>query len=347
MPGIQVRSAEEADSGRWDEFVRGCSASTPYHGWRWRDVYSNAVGLRTHFLLAERDAGVVGVLPMVEQSNPVHGRILTSLPFVNYGGPLARDSEAVAALVAAARERVHLRRAAYAEFRCPPGAQIELPCSRHKVRAALPLPDTADALWRSFPSKLRSQVKRAMKADLVADPSGGMAALPEFYELLARKWREHGSPLHARRLFSELLRGPDADVSIVLVRHEGTAVGAGWLQHSPTSSEMVWAATLRRYDRLSPNMLLYWTALQVAIGRGSRTFDFGRSTRDAGTHLFKLQWGSVTEDLPWYYVLGSRAEVPAAVTARKDSQAFQAMWSRLPLALTRLIGPRLARRLPL
>ncbi len=64
--------------------------------------------------------------------------------------------------------------------------------------------------------------------------------------------------------------------------------------------EMTWASSLYAYNRLSPNMALYWAFMERACNSGVTLFNFGRCSEGAGTHRFKKQWGSRDEQLWWY-----------------------------------------------
>jgi hypothetical protein len=69
--------------------------------------------------------------------------------------------------------------------------------------------------------------------------------------------------------------------------------------------EMTWASSLREYNREAPNMLIYWSFMERAIAEGVKRFNFGRCTRGAGTHRFKMQWGGREEELWWYGLAAS------------------------------------------
>jgi hypothetical protein len=92
-------------------------------------------------------------------------------------------------------------------------------------------------------------------------------------------------------------------------------------------------------------MLMYWHLLERAVQRRESTFDFGRSSADSSTYRFKKQWGAVPVPAEWqYHVLsGSVGEM------RADSPRYQRLvrwWKRLPLWVTRLLGPRIVRGIP-
>ena len=92
-------------------------------------------------------------------------------------------------------------------------------------------------------------------------------------------------------------------------------------------------------------MRLYWDCMSYAIARGSRVFDFGRSTVDSGTHRFKLQWGGQTRPLHWVYPL-EQAELASGSPGGSFREQAQQIWSKLPLGLANRLGPLISPGLP-
>ena len=93
-------------------------------------------------------------------------------------------------------------------------------------------------------------------------------------------------------------------------------------------------------------MFLYWEVLQRAIRDGFRYFDFGRSTRDAGTYRFKRQWGAQPLQLYWHYWLKEGDELPVLNPSNPKYALMINAWKRLPVSLTRLIGPGIVKYIP-
>jgi hypothetical protein len=108
---------------------------------------------------------------------------------------------------------------------------------------------------------------------------------------------------------------------------------------------MTWSAQFVKHKDKSPNLLLYWSFMQRLIHDGVRRFNFGRSTPGSGTHEFKRQWGGVDVPLPWLQWSPSGVASPPS-PERPLYRAASVVWSRLPVALTKLAGPILARFLP-
>src|SRR5260370_33057072 len=92
-------------------------------------------------------------------------------------------------------------------------------------------------------------------------------------------------------------------------------------------------------------MLMYWVLVEGAFDRGQTVFDFGRSSQDSNTFRFKRQWGAEPLPAQWQYYV-RRGEVSQM---RPDNPRYQHMirlWRRLPVALTRWIGPTIVRGIP-
>jgi hypothetical protein len=105
------------------------------------------------------------------------------------------------------------------------------------------------------------------------------------------------------------------------------------------------AACLRAFNPTCANMLMYWNLLERSIQRGQKVFDFGRCTKDSGSFRFKNQWGAKPEPATWqYYQREGRSS-----DMRPDNPRYQRLiriWQRLPVQVTRFIGPAIVRGIP-
>jgi len=99
---VAVRLMHAEDVARWDAFVSACPEATFFHRAGWKTVIERAFGHRTHYLLAQRDGIIVGVLPLTEVNSCLFGHSLVSNVFCVYGGIAAADDAARAALDAEA-----------------------------------------------------------------------------------------------------------------------------------------------------------------------------------------------------------------------------------------------------
>lgn len=338
-----TRVREGAEWGdAWDAFVAARPEGTFCHLSGWREVMLRVFGHRASLLAAVGpDGELTGGLPLVRLDSRLFGRALLSMPYLNYGGPIGTP-EAQRALVEAAVDAARRQRARL-ELRNAAPIASALPARVEKVTVVLDLPDSAETLWKeTIRAKVRSQIRRPQKEGLTARFGPGERGA--FYEVFARNMRDLGTPVLPRSLFEALWRVfPDLVLfGAVYAGERPVAAGCGFLWRG--EFEMTWASSLREFNPVSPNMLLYWEFMAHVIERGGRRFNFGRCSPGGGTHRFKLQWGGAEVPLPWVRWPSPEGAGPAG-EGRLLRLASRG-WQRLPLPVANRLGPFLARRLP-
>ena len=330
----------------WGEVNATAYPKLNAHHAAWVSGVADGLNHRSYLIRVVDHDDVVGLLPLMLVKGPIFGRFLVSLPYVNTGGVWAKTESIARTLIDHACDLADQLDVKYLELRHESPVQHErLNFVRtDKFHMRLQLPDTADELLKSFKSKHRSQIKKSADYHLQVD-FGGEQFLPEFYSVFARNMRDLGTPVFAKRLFSSLLHEFAGDAEICLVKKEGQTIAAALLVHLADLSEVPSASSLREFNRTNANMLMYWHLLQRTIQRGNRTFDFGRSSESSGTYRFKRQWGATPSPANWqYYVRSGSPE-----DMRPDSQGKQRLvkvWQRLPVPLTKWIGPTIVRGIP-
>lgn len=346
---ISVRIASDADRGAWDRYVAGHPEAAGYHEWSWRRIFEGTFGHTCHYLVALQESGnPIGVLPLVEIRSLVFGRSLTSLPFVNFGGVLADSGEVARALLGRASDLARERKCKHIELRHIARRFDDLPCKQHKVtmrlRLEAPVPEAKagkgedSPLWSKIDRKARNQVRKAQKSNLTV-VRGGVELVDEFYTVFARNMRDLGTPVYAKRLFSDVLTTFAGRAHLVVVRLAQEPVAAGLTFRTRGMVEIPWASSIRDHNSLCPNHLLYWHAIETAAAEGAGIFDFGRSTPDEGTFKFKEQWGAEPTSLHWEYWLASGGSLPDQSPKNPKFQLMVRTWKRLPLWLANTLGP--------
>ncbi len=333
-----------SDSPDWREHLRDNPAATVYHDPRWGQVMARAYGNTPFYLTARRGGAISGTLQLVHQKSLMFGSHLCSLPYFDAAGVLADDEESRDALIDAARSLMLRRRAGWVELRQSASLDESLPARTDKVTLHLQLGGDPDDLWNRLKAKVRNQVRKATRAGLVCVRGGG-ELLDEFFPIYVRNMRDLGSPPHSRRFFAVLAETFGESVALFVVRQGDQPVAGSLALADRGAFRVPWAASDWRVRNLCANMLLYWEMLADACRRGSGVFDFGRSTRDAGTYRFKRQWGAEEVPLYWHFLLPEGRAVPEL---RPDSPKYRIMtacWRKLPLCLARTLGPRIIRKL--
>ncbi len=343
---VHERGGLEANLPRLSAYILGSGRTALSRDPAWLLVLADGLGHRPYCLEAVEGGRTRGVLPLAFVHSFLFGRFLVSLPYLNTGGVVADDETVAAALIDRAVELAERLNAKHLELRHE--AAVEHPAFNHslttKVHMRLPLPTDAKVLWDGFDPKVRNQVRKGQKHGLTV-AWGGEDVLPEFYDVFCRNMRDLGTPVFGKGLFRSILRQFPGRAEICVTRLEGKPVASAILLHGQGVTEVPSAGSLREFNATNANMLMYWNLLERAIERGQGVFDFGRSSADSNTYRFKKQWGALPVPADWQFQIRS-GDVGGM---RPESAKFKLMiriWQRLPVPLTKLIGPPIVRGIP-
>ncbi len=215
-----------------------------------------------------------------------------------------------------------------------------------KVRMLLELSETSEALMKSFKSKLRSQIKKTMKNGLISR-LGGKELIDDFYKVFLINMRDLGSPVHSKALMQNVFEEFDDRSKAIIVYKDNIPVAGSIFTGFKDTLQNPWSSSLRQYSRLAPNMLLYWTMLEYACDNGYKWFDFGRSTLGEGTYNFKKQWGAKPEPLHWYYIPITNNTLGLDVLEKTSFSTAIKYWQKLPISVTRIVGPGIRKHIGL
>ena len=347
-----IRTAEHKDQAKWDEYVLSHPGATPYHLWAWKQSVEQAYGHSACYFLAETDGRIAGVFPLFNLRLPFLLNELAALPFCDVGNCLADSAQIQDQLILRVKEFAEKTQCRQSNLR---GKLIDSPAVKTnlhakttgKVRMLFPLPNSSEELLASFKSKLRSQIRKAEKNGVQFRWTGA-EGVADFYQVYSRNMRDLGSPPHSKAWFRSIMATYGNKARIGLTEYEGKCIGAGLILSARQLTVIPWASTLREYNRLSPNMLLYWNFLQYSADNGFTTFDFGRSTEGEGTFRFKKQWGAQPEPLPWYTLQKPAQQTEGSAQTESASRRTAAsILANLPLSVSNFIGPRLRKYISL
>jgi serine/alanine adding enzyme len=332
-------------AAEWDAYVRQHPGACNYHQSGWKAVVEEGFRHTTRYLYAGDGGKIVGILPLVSMKSFLFGHFLVSLPFFNYGGILADNKAAEIVLLGEARRIAQEQHVDHIELRHLLPVGCGLRTKTHKVTMILQLQADVDAQWKKFDAKLRNQIRKAEKSDVVVQ-IGSQELVKEFYKVFAVNMRDLGTPVYSPELFQSIWRHFPKTTRIFLVSHKGQSIAAGLGTFFRDTIEVPWAGSMKAYRHLCPNMLLYWEAIKFAIQHGLTKFDFGRSTPGEGTYRFKEQWGASGVPLTWEYWTANSDALPDISPRNAKYELAIRMWKKLPLQVANHLGPIIVRNIP-
>jgi FemAB-related protein (PEP-CTERM system-associated) len=345
---LRIRRLEESaeaardDAARWDAFVEQCPDAGFFHLSGWQRAVRRAFGHRTHYLFAEREGRVVGVLPLAHVRSRLFGNALISNAFCVEGGPAADDPVVREMLTEQAVALADDLKVDYLEYRCPPPDERWHGKSDLYVRFAKPIDPDVDANMKAIPRKQRAMVRKGIKAGLTGVLDEGVDRLHHIYAISVRNL---GTPVFSKRYF-RILTEEFADRSdIVTILHEDTPVASVMNFYFRDRVLPFYGGATLEAREWAANDFMYWEVMRRACERGYRLFDFGRSKVGTGAYGFKKHWGFPAEPLTYGFYLRGLDELPNVNPTNPKYRLMISAWRKLPLGVSKLVGPPIARNL--
>ena len=343
-----------SDKTRWNQYAASNTTAKHSHLYEWAESLASAYNLQIYRLAAHKTKThtLTGILPLILFEPQNKEKRLISLPYTDAAGILADNVGTSHELLLAAISLAETLQVNTLEFRQDESAGHILSDNpiidswshtpyRFKTGLRRPLPDTAEILWSDLSAKVRNQIRKAWKCGCTANTGNDDLAIA-FYSVFSENMRDLGSPVHDFNLFRNILANHSLKSAVIVVNlHNKPVAGAIVFLHNETLHNP-WASSLRSYRPSCPNMLLYWSMMEYAIDHGCKWFDFGRSTPQAPTCRFKMQWGAEMKPLTWHVY----SRTPDKWDPRNESLVIDA-WKSMTLTDSVKDGPALRRNISL
>jgi len=334
---------DAAAKARWDDFVMRCPQATFFHRAGWQQILSPIFRHETHFLYAEVDDRIEGVLPLARVKSLLFGHSLVGLPFAVYGGVAATTQQAAEALEQAAQELARSLGVSHLELRNVAVRNAGWPVQDLYATFRKEILPDEEANLLAIPRKQRAMVRKGIAHGLRCELDQGVE---RFYALYADNVHRHGTPGLPRRYFEALRRefGDDCEIQTV-VDKEGRAVSSVLTFYFRDEVLPYYAGDAPAARELAANDFKYWELMRRACRRGVRVFDYGRSKRGSGSYSFKRNWGFEPQPLHYEYCLYKRDSVPQTNPANPKFRLLIEVWRRMPIGMANWLGPIVVRGL--
>jgi FemAB-related protein (PEP-CTERM system-associated) len=334
---LAIRPMTPVDGPSWDRFVLSAEGGSFFHLAGWKRIFIEAFGLTPHFLIAEQDGSVVGILPLVHQKSLLFGNALIGAPFLVEGGPLANNADVRKALDDAALDLMRRSGAKYVEFRSRVATREGWE-SRKGLYATFKRPisllDEENLL--AIPRKQRAVVRKTLSGCL---SSAVDKAADRFFPVYAESVRNLGTPVFSRRYFALLLETFSENCDIIVVLGDGQPISAVLSFYFKDAVLPYYGGGTAEARGNGANDFLYWEVMRRAAARGYRQFDFGRSKSETGAFKFKKNWGFEPEWLEYEYFLSVGQSLPEKNPNNPRYKLAIQAWKYLPLPLANFLGP--------
>jgi len=341
-PRIRELGADASEHQRWNAYISAHPHATFFHRAEWKTVIESAFGHRTYFFMAERGGSICGVLPLGHVKSRFFGNSLVSTPFCVCGGLVADDASVEAALRQHAVDLAQDLGVDHLELRHRELHESDWLRKSLYVTFRRPIESDHEKNMLAIPRKQRAMVRKGIKAGLIAETDNSVA---RFFDLYATSVRNLGTPVFAKRYFELLFGTFGKDCEVLTVTADGKAVSSVLSFYFRDEVLPYYGGGGEAARAVAANDFMYWEVMRRAADRGIRLFDFGRSKEGTGSYAFKKNWGFEPEPMQYEYHLVRARAVPDINPLNPKYRIFINIWRRLPLGVSKMLGPMLSRDL--
>lgn len=339
---ITVGLLEPGQASQWDAYVADSPGASFFHLSGWSRVIKRAFGHRPYYLAARQHGKLAGILPLFHLRSLFFGNSLISVPFCVYGGVIADTSDVQEHLVQHALGLARQLGVDCVELRHRRPTCSGWPSKDLYVTFRKEISSDHEANLMAIPRKQRAMVRKGQKAGLQAVV---VSQLDEFYSMYSESVRNLGTPVFSRRYF-DLLQAEFGDSIETLVVYDGDSPVATVMSFLFRNEVLpYYGGGNARARSSSANDFMYWAVMERAADKGITVFDYGRSKRGTGSYRFKKHWGFEPQPLAYEFGLVNTDRLPDVSPANPKYRLFIAAWKRLPLSVSRLVGPYISRGL--
>jgi FemAB-related protein (PEP-CTERM system-associated) len=343
MPSTS-RAYLSEDCAAWDNFVRNHPHGTPFHLTAWMRFLISTYGYKPVYLLSEQEGQITGVLPLFLIRNFLIGKALISVPFAVYGGILADSDEARQVLAEAVANLGREHGVQHVELRNGhESQQVGFSKLDRYVSFRQGLEKTEDEILTEIPRKTRRMVRKALKCDYETHTTRELAT---FFDLYSANLRRLGTPCFPRSHFDNLLEQFGDMIDLREMHLEGKTVAAVLTFLFNGEVHPYYGASDPAFNASAPNNYMYFDLMRWGAANSYRRFDFGRSKKGAGSRDFKAHWGMEEVELPYEMLLVKGKSLPNMSPNNPKFKIFIKLWQKIPLSVTRVLGPMVIRLLP-
>ncbi len=345
MKNVVVSQLADNDRDAWNHYVKCAADGTFFHLVEWQTIFENVLGHHSYYLLAKQGSDIVGVFPLVHVKSKLFGNALISVPFGIIGGILANDDEIFAALSDQALQLAGELKVDYVEVRDQHNLDNLDDSWQLKdlyVSFKKQLLESEEDNFKAIPRKQRAVVRKAIDYGLTSEWDNNAE---RFYAMYSESVRNLGTPVLAKKYYQALMDVFGEQCSVLTILDKGRPVSSVLNFYFKDQVLPFYGGGPAQARACRANDFMYWELMRLSLQQGIKVFDFGRSKNGAGSFRFKKHWGFQPEPLTYRFHLVNAKHVPDLSPVNPKYQLAIKAWQKLPLPITHMVGPIIARNL--
>lgn len=307
---MRINVINPSQDSRWDEFVENHALGCVFHHSRWKEVIEETFPqTKPCYLIAEGANGAVrGCIPIFLVKSWITGSRLVSLPFSLHCDPLVDSQDVFESLAEAVLRKQRESGSSFTEVRTRFAGNLFGKTDFIRFQGyknhTLSLEPEIEALRKSFHRTcVRQRINRAEQSNLTVKEACSEADMRTFYELHCMTRKKFGMPPQPYRFYQNMWKilHPQKMLGVLIAKYGSQPVSSLLMLKYKQRIHAEYMGTDDKFLQHSPNILLFWKAIQKSKAEGYQFFDFGGShASNIALINFKRRWGTVEEDIPHY-----------------------------------------------
>lgn len=310
---MEVLSAQ--DEKGYMKYILKKEDTLIYVSLKYRNMLEELLGDRSYYLVAKVENKIKGVLPIMVHENKVNGSVANSLPFYGSNGAILADEPEIYERLLNAYYQL------LKELSCAAGTLVTSPFENNfrwysenmhpefidkRIGQITYLPNSSgnnvDSLLSMYHKMVRRCIKRAINSGVTVEIENSEEGIHFLYKTHKNNIEKIGGIAKKRKFFSIFPKyfQESEDYNIFVAYKDGKRIAALLLFYFNKTVEYFTPATLEEYKTLQPLSLIIYIAMQNAMERGYKKWNWGGTwLTQSGVYDFKRKWG--TTDLDYYY----------------------------------------------
>ena len=283
---VKLRIIDPEQNPGWDRFIMEHPHSSLFHHSLWKELIEKTFGYEPFYFVLEDGLGIRAGISFFLIKRPFTGSRLVSLPYSHFCDPLVSSNEDFELLLMEVLHLLKIFRASYLEFKMRhiliDLEDFELYNAEHNRIYVLELMPTWEEMVQEFRHKnITRTITRAIKKGLSVHVATDERDMRLFYHFHVLTQKHHGFAFRPYKFFKNMWQifYPQNMLTVMLAYRGSQPAGGIVLVRFKDTMYSLYAGVDPTNGKNDVYYLLFWEAIKLAIKKGCRYIDFGRTCR--------------------------------------------------------------------
>ncbi|MCB2180240.1 GNAT family N-acetyltransferase [bacterium] len=281
---------------KWGSYIESKDDASIFHHPAWINLIAKSYNYRPFIATRQDETGhIQAAIPFVEIKSPLTGKRWVSLSFSDHCAPLYDEQAALDELMAGLSQMYSTKKAPKIELRWDYAQNGESWAQLEQVLHIVELDPDPEIVRAKLHKMHERNIKTAKVRGVEILHGTSQEFLDAFYGMHLETRSRHGVPIQPKKFFNRLR----TDVLekglgfISLAQKDGEYIAGAVYLHYKNTLVYKYGASWVEYQKLRPNNLIFWEAIEWGCNNGYAQLDMGKTEwENEGLRNFKRGWGA-------------------------------------------------------